>query len=240
MKIALLGYGKMGKAIESVAVERGHEILLKINADNLDDLTQENLSIADVAIEFSTPKHVFSNIEISLNAGTPIVVGTTDWYDQQQAVYAQVKKFNGTFLAASNFSVGVNVFFEINRRLAELMVNQSSYTAKIEEIHHKEKLDSPSGTAITLAEEIVQQNSIYSAWENDPSKKKDTLEIVSYREPEVPGTHEITYDSNIDRISIKHEAKNRKGFALGAVLAAEFIQTKKGIFTMQDVLKINP
>lgn len=237
MKFALLGYGKMGKSIESIAVERGHEVVLKINADNLEDLTQENLSVADVAIEFSAPEHVLSNIGISLKVGTPIVVGTTGWYDQQEAVYKQVKEFNGTFLAASNFSVGVNIFFEINRRLAELMANQNSYTATIEEIHHTEKLDSPSGTAITLADGIIQQMGSYSSWENNPSEKKEVLEIVSFREPNIPGTHEITYDSDIDQISIKHEAKNRKGFALGAVLAAEFIQAKKGIFTMKDVLK---
>ena len=237
MKFALLGYGKMGKSIESIAVERGHEVVLKINADNLEDLTQENLSVADVAIEFSAPEHVLSNIGISLKVGTPIVVGTTGWYDQQEAVYKQVKEFNGTFLAASNFSVGVNIFFEINRRLAELMANQNIYTAAIEEIHHTEKLDSPSGTAITLADGIIQQMGSYSSWENNPSEKKEVLEIVSFREPNIPGTHEITYDSNIDQISIKHEAKNRKGFALGAVLAAEFIQAKKGIFTMKDVLK---
>ena len=237
MKFALLGYGKMGKSIESIAVERGHEVVLKINADNLEDLTQENLSVADVAIEFSAPEHVLSNIGISLKVGTPIVVGTTGWYDQQEAVYKQVKEFNGTFLAASNFSVGVNIFFEINRRLAELMANQNSYTATIEEIHHTEKLDSPSGTAITLADGIIQQMGSYSSWENNPNEKKEVLEIVSFREPNIPGTHEITYDSDIDQISIKHEAKNRKGFALGAVLAAEFIQAKKGIFTMKDVLK---
>ena len=237
MKFALLGYGKMGKSIESIAVERGHEVVLKINADNLEDLTQENLSVADVAIEISAPEHVLSNIGISLKIGTPIVVGTTGWYDQQEAVYKQVKEFNGTFLAASNFSVGVNIFFEINRRLAELMANQNIYTAAIEEIHHTEKLDSPSGTAITLADGIIQQMGSYSSWENNPSEKKEVLEIVSFREPNIPGTHEITYDSNIDQISIKHEAKNRKGFALGAVLAAEFIQAKKGIFTMKDVLK---
>ncbi|MFT6167120.1 MAG: 4-hydroxy-tetrahydrodipicolinate reductase [Vicingaceae bacterium] len=237
MKIALLGYGKMGKAIEIIAVERGHEIVLKINADNIKDLTIENLKVADVAIEFSTPEHVISNISTSLKAGTPIVVGTTGWYDRQDDVYTQVKELDGTFLAASNFSVGVNIFFEINRRLAELMANQNSYSSTIKEIHHTEKLDSPSGTAITLADEIILQNTTYSSWKNSPSEKKDALEIISIREPQVPGTHEVTYDSDIDQISIKHEAKNRKGFALGAVLAAEFIQPKKGIFNMQDVLK---
>tara|TARA_R110000868_G_scaffold405749_2_gene685514 strand:+ start:51 stop:767 length:717 start_codon:yes stop_codon:yes gene_type:complete len=237
MKIALLGYGKMGKAIESIAIERGHEIVLKINANNNNDLTIENLKAADVAIEFSTPEHVLSNIDIALKAGTPIVVGTTGWYNHQDGVHKQVKELDGTFLSASNFSVGVNIFFEINRRLAELMANQRSYTSKIEEIHHTEKLDSPSGTAITLADEIIIQSSMYSSWENNPNEKNDTLEIASFREPEVPGTHEVIYDSDIDQISIKHEAKNRKGFALGAVLAAEFIQPKKGIFNMQDVLK---
>ncbi len=237
MKIALLGYGKMGKAIESIAIERGHEVVLKINSRNLETLTIQNLKTADVAIEFSTPDYVLSNIKICLQAGTPIAVGTTGWHGNKTEVYSQVKKLNGSFLAASNFSIGVNIFFELNRRLAELMSNQESYTSEIQEIHHTEKIDSPSGTAITLAEEIINHNSTYSSWENKASTKKEAIEIISYREPDVPGTHEVTYSSNIDIISIKHQARNRKGFALGAVLAAEYIQTKKGIFSMQDVLK---
>ena len=240
MKIALLGYGKMGKAIESIAVERGHEVVLKINSKNLEALTVENLKLADVAIEFSNPERVLSNIKSCLQAGTPIAVGTTGWYENKNEVYHQVKELDGSFLAASNFSIGVNLFFEVNRRLAELMSQQESYSSEIKEIHHTEKLDSPSGTAISLAEEIIQHNSAYSFWENRPSEKKEALEIRSYREPEVPGTHEVIYHSDIDTISIKHQAKNRKGFALGAVLAAEFIYTEKGIFSMQDVLKTNP
>ena len=237
MKIALLGYGKMGQAIESIAIERGHEVVMKINSRNFETLTTENLKAADVAIEFSTPDHVLSNIKSCLEAGTPVAVGTTGWYENKDAVYNQVKKLNGSFLAASNFSVGVNIFFELNRKLAQLMSNQDSYTSEIQEIHHTEKIDSPSGTAITLAEEIINQNSTYSSWKNNTSDKNEAIEIVSFREPDVPGTHEVTYNSKIDSISIKHQAKNRKGFALGAVLAAEYIQTKKGIFSMQDVLK---
>jgi 4-hydroxy-tetrahydrodipicolinate reductase len=237
MKIAILGYGKMGKAIEEIAVQRGHEVVLKINSHNKEELTLKNLKAADVAIEFSTPEYVLENINIALKAETPIAVGTTGWYDKRNEVHKAVQEQKGTFLAASNFSVGVNIFFEVNRRLAELMGNQDSYTAEMEEIHHTEKLDSPSGTAITLADDLIQRLPAYSNWENKVSDKKGILGITSIREPNVPGTHEVTYDSEVDKISIKHEAKSRKGFALGAVLAAEFIQTKKGIFTMQDVLK---
>ena len=237
MKIALLGYGKMGKAIESVALERGHEVVLKINSSNLCDLTKEKLQKVDVAIEFSIPEQALANIELCLQAGTPVAVGTTGWSDSKEFVYEQVRKSNGSFLSASNFSVGVNVFFEINRRLAELMGNHKSYTSEIQEIHHTEKLDSPSGTAITLADEIIKSNDLYSHWENEANENMEVLEIISHRESGVSGTHKVTYDSDIDRISIKHEAKNRKGFALGALLAAEYIYTKKGIFTMHDVLK---
>lgn len=237
MKIAILGYGKMGKAIEEIAVDRGHEVILKVNSQNKEQLTVENLKTADVAIEFSTPEHVLENIDIALEARTPIAVGTTGWYDKRDQVHQNVKDQDGTFLAASNFSVGVNIFFEVNKRLAELMGNQDSYSAEMEEIHHTEKLDSPSGTAITLAEDLIDRMPQYSSWENKAGDKKDVLAITSVREPGVPGTHEVTYHSEIDKISIKHEAKSRKGFALGAVLAAEFIQTKKGIFNMQDVLK---
>ena len=237
MKIAILGYGKMGKAIERIALERGHTICLKLNSANLDELTTENLSKADVAIEFSTPDNVLANINLSLKAGTPIAIGTTGWYNKQDEVYKKVEAVNGCLLAASNFSVGVNIFFELNRKLAQLMKNQPNYTAEIQEIHHTEKLDSPSGTAITLAEDLIQSSSIYTHWQNSANENKDSLEIKSFREPEVPGTHEINYDSDIDSIRIIHEAKNRNGFALGAVLAAEYIHNKKGIFTMQDVLK---
>jgi 4-hydroxy-tetrahydrodipicolinate reductase len=237
MKIALLGYGKMGKAIEIIALERGHEVVLKINSSNISDLTKENLQKIDVAIEFSTPEQVLANIELCLQAGTPVAVGTTGWSDSKELVYEQVKKSNGSFLSTSNFSVGVNIFFEINRRLAELMGNHKSYTSEIQEIHHTEKLDSPSGTAITLADEIIKSNDSYSHWENEANENTEVLEIISHRESGVSGTHKVTYDSDIDRISIKHEAKNRKGFALGALIAAEYIYTKKGIFTMQDVLK---
>ncbi|MFB1023365.1 MAG: 4-hydroxy-tetrahydrodipicolinate reductase [Vicingaceae bacterium] len=237
MKIALLGYGKMGKSIEIIALERGHEVVLKISSSNISDLTKESLQKIDVAIEFSTPEQVLTNIKLCLQAGTPVAVGTTGWSDSKELVYEQVKKSNGSFLSTSNFSVGVNIFFEINRRLAELIGNHKSYTSEIQEIHHTEKLDSPSGTAITLADEIIKSNDSYSHWENEANDNMKVLEIISHRESGVSGTHTVTYDSDIDRISIKHEAKNRKGFALGALLAAEYIYTKKGIFTMQDVLK---
>lgn len=236
MKIALIGYGKMGKAIEEIATSRGHEICLKINSSNIAELTQENISKADVAIEFSSPANALTNIKTCLNAGTPVAVGTTGWYEEKENVYMEVEQLDGSFLAASNFSIGVNLFFELNKKLAQLMRKHSNYTAEIQEIHHTEKLDSPSGTAITLAEDLIEGSAIYTKWQNNLTEEKNILEIKSFREPQVPGTHEITYDSNIDSISITHEAKNRIGFALGAVLAAEFIHNKKGIFTMQDVL----
>lgn len=237
MKIALLGYGKMGKAIEQAALDRGHEILLKITSQNLEEFNKENLQQVDVAIEFSAPEYALLNIEKCLQFGIPIAVGTTGWNKHEDAINKKVNELNGSFLAASNFSVGVNIFFEINRRLAELMGNQRSYSTEIQEIHHTEKLDSPSGTAITLAEGILEKHSTYNKWVNESNESKDALEIISFREPGVPGTHEVSYSSDIDKITIKHEANNRKGFALGAVLAAEYIHNKKGIFTMQDVLK---
>jgi len=236
MKIAIIGYGKMGKAIEKIALERNHEIVLKITSKNQADLNVKNLSQVDVAIEFSIPENAAKNISICFDANTPVAVGTTAWYNEFNAVELECKQKAGSLLTATNFSIGVNILFEINKKLASLMSKRTDYSAQIQEIHHTEKLDSPSGTAITLAEGVLNEHQAYDGWVNEASEDKKKLEIVSYREPNVPGTHEVSFESSIDKISIKHRAKNREGFALGAVLAAEFIKDKKGIFTMEDVL----
>ncbi|NRR90562.1 4-hydroxy-tetrahydrodipicolinate reductase [Winogradskyella undariae] len=232
MKIALLGYGRMGKSIEAIAIERNHSIVLKVS--NTD--SNEDFSDADVAIDFSIPTAAVSNIKKALDAGVPVISGTTGWLDQYDDVVDYCNSKNGTFLYASNFSLGVNIFFEINKRLSELMSGFNEYTTEIEEIHHTQKLDAPSGTAITLAEEIIAQTN-YKNWTlEDP--KSNEIHIDAKRIEGVPGTHEITYNSEIDSISIKHTAHSRQGFAMGAVIAAEWIKDKKGIFTMKDVLNI--
>jgi len=238
MKIAIIGYGKMGKAIESIALERGHEISLKVDSSNSGSISSKDLESSDVAIEFSRPENAVSNIKMCVEAKTPIVVGTTGWYDEYDAVSDLVKANDTALLAATNFSVGVNIFFELNKKLAAMMEPQKDYRSMITEIHHLQKLDSPSGTAITLAEGIIEKHSGYKQWENDVPQDPSTLAILSEREAEVPGTHIIEYSSDIDEISISHKAKNRKGFALGAVLAAEYIHGKSGIYQMKDVLNI--
>ncbi|MGJ8549166.1 4-hydroxy-tetrahydrodipicolinate reductase [Winogradskyella wichelsiae] len=232
MKIALLGYGRMGKSIEAIAVERNHSIVLKVsNTDANYDLTN-----ADVAIDFSIPTAAVSNIKKALDAGVPVISGTTGWLDEYDAIVAYCNSKNGTFLYASNFSLGVNIFFEINKRLSELMSGFSEYTTKIEEIHHTQKLDAPSGTAITLAEEIIAKTD-YNNWTLEHPNNHE-IHIDAKRIEGVPGTHEITYNSEIDSISIKHTAHSRQGFAMGAVIAAEWIKDKKGVFSMKDVLNI--
>ena len=239
MKIAILGYGKMGKVIERIALERGHEIGLKITSSNLEELTKENIENQDVAIDFSVPSNAVDNIKLCLNSHLPIVVGTTGWYDDFEAIKTECKEKNGALLTATNFSVGVNLFFELNRKLAQLMNSRKEYSAKIDEIHHTEKLDSPSGTAISLADDLINQHDNYTNWENQKTADNSTsLSIISEREPDVKGTHIISYESEVDKISIEHFAKNRDGFGLGAVLAAEFIHQKTGIFNMQDVLNL--
>lgn len=234
MKIALLGYGKMGKIIEQVAVDRGHEIVCRVNS-NADDV---DLGTPDVAIDFSTPSAAASNIYRCFEANTPVVVGTTGWYDQFPAIEAEALKNDKALFYATNFSVGVNIFFELNKQLARVMNRFEEYDPSMVETHHCEKLDAPSGTAITLGEGIIDQLERKNTWLNDAAFKEDELTILSRREPDVPGTHEITYSSPIDEISIKHEAKNRMGFATGAVLAAEWLVGKTGVFTMRDLLKI--
>jgi len=235
MKIALLGYGKMGHVIEEIALKRGHEIVLKINDQNLGDLTQDNIKKAEVAIEFSNPESAVSNILFCLNENIPVVCGTTGWLSELKKIEEQCHKMNGSFLYASNFSIGVNIFFEINKKLAALMKPHTSYNVSLEEIHHTQKKDAPSGTAITLAEQIIGTGK-KSNWINSETENEKELSIISKRINEVPGTHSVKYFSAVDDIEIIHTAHNRKGFAEGAVLAAEFIVDKKGIFSMKDVL----
>lgn len=240
MKIALIGYGKMGKAIEEIALQRGHEIVAKIDVSHpITELAEKDI---DVAIEFTRPDAAVGNILFCMDHQIPVVVGTTAWNHEFSKVKEVLEVKNGALLYASNFSVGVNIFFEINRRLAKLMNPQTDYTASIEEIHHLQKLDAPSGTAVSIANDLLKNLDPLENWklgeEHVPTVEKNELAITSFRQPDVPGTHVVRYTSEVDTIEIKHEAHNRKGFALGAVLAAEFLKGKKGIFTMSDVLKI--
>jgi len=241
MKIALLGYGKMGKIIEKIAISRKHEIVLTIDHDTLDDLTVENLQKADVVIEFTMPASVLGNIKHCFNAGVPIVVGTTGWYDQIPEIKQLCQESNSTLLYGSNFSVGVNIFFHVNRLLAKVMNNYPYYDVQVEEIHHTQKLDSPSGTAITIAEGILENLETKSEWVNvlttddksdDDAVSNNQLLIESLRIDSVPGTHTVIYDSEVDTIEFKHTAHNRNGFALGAVLAAEWLHNKKGFYSV--------
>ncbi len=237
MKIALIGYGKIGREIEKILLERNHEVTLKIDIDNLQDFSLQNLRNADVAIDFSTPDSAFNNIIKCFEAGIPIVCGTTGWLDKYDEVIKTCRKQNGTFFYASNYSIGVNLFFKLNNYLAELMNKHNEYNVEIEEIHHVHKLDAPSGTAISLAEGIINKLDRKENWKLNESKEKNTLCIQAKRENEVPGIHKIKYDSDVDYIEIVHTAKSRKGFAYGAVLAAEFISDKKGVFSMEDIMK---
>jgi len=235
MNIALLGYGKMGKEIESIALQRGHRIVLKVSGNNANTFSLEELKKADVAIEFSTPHTVIKNIKQCFDARVPIVVGATGWYNSFKEIETECKQKNGTLFHATNFSLGVNVFMKVNSYLAELMNKYDSYNVEMEEIHHIHKLDKPSGTAITLANRIIEKISRknnYSITDKDP----ETIFIKDVREGEVPGTHIVKYTSDVDDIEIMHKAHNRKGFALGAVIAAEYIKSKKGIFTMNDLV----
>jgi len=236
MKIALLGYGKMGHTIEKIALGRNHEVILKINDENLEDLTIENIRKADVAIEFTNPDSAVKNILFCLQNHVPVVCGTTGWLDKLDFIKDKCKELNGAFLYASNYSIGVNIFFEINKKLAALMNPHAAYNVAIEEIHHTHKKDAPSGTAITLAEQVIGVSNKKNKWVNDRTEDHDQLSIISKRIDEVPGTHSVKYSSSIDDIEIIHTAHNRDGFAEGAVLAAEFIIGKKGIFSMKDVL----
>jgi 4-hydroxy-tetrahydrodipicolinate reductase len=238
MNIALIGYGKMGKAIEKIAEERGHSVVLICNSEL--SVQHADFSNVEMAIEFSQPKLVVNHILFCLERNIPIIVGTTGWNDNLTFIQEKIKKLDGSLLHASNFSIGVNIFFELNKKLARLISGKKDYKASIEEIHHLQKLDAPSGTAITLADGIIENNVDYKSWvlgrDEVPSTNNNQLSLTSYRLPDVPGTHTINYTSEIDTISISHEAHSRKGFALGAVIAAEFLEGKKGEFQMNDVL----
>lgn len=240
MKIALIGYGKMGKIIEGIAISRGHSITGKSSRTNpIDSIDFSNV---DVAIEFTAPDFAVSHIEHCVNNQTPVVVGTTAWNEQLPYVKDYVTQNQGSLLYASNFSVGVNIFFDLNRRLAQLMAPNQEYTGHIEEVHHLQKLDAPSGTAVSLANDVILENENLSSWihkENTtPNTQPGQLGVTSFRKDGVPGTHSVTYQSTIDTIQMTHTAHSREGFALGAVIAAEWILHKKGIFTMQDVIKL--
>lgn len=242
MKIALLGYGKMGQIIERFALERGHEVVLKINSTNQEDLNVANLSKADVAIDFSIPDAAIGNIYLCFEANVPIVVGSTGWYGQLQEVKNECLSSNNTLLYGSNFSIGVNIFFHINQVLAKVMNNYPAYDVQVEEIHHTQKLDSPSGTAMTIAEGIIEELDSKKEWVNelvgnpfDEVIKKEQVLIESHRIENVPGTHTVVYSSEVDDIEIKHTAHNRAGFALGAIVAAEWLQNKQGFYNIADI-----
>lgn len=230
MKIALLGYGRMGKVIERIALERGHEIVLRKNAED----TFDGLENADVAIDFSIPDAAVENITACLNNNVPVVSGTTGWLEHYHNMVELCEQKQGAFIYGSNFSLGVNIFFELNTHLAKMMSNLKQYKVSMNEIHHLQKLDAPSGTAISLANDIIA-NSDYSSWALE-NAKEDEIHIDAIREEGIPGTHSVFYDSEVDSIEIKHTAHSREGFAFGAVVAAEWLYGKKGIYTMKDVL----
>ena len=238
MRIALVGYGKMGKAIEEIAVNRGHEIVLKIDEYNLSDFSKKNIAAANVAIEFTGPHSAYDNVKKALEFDIPIVCGSTGWLEKLDEIKKLCTDRNGSFIYASNFSVGVNIFFEINKKLAALMVLQKDYEVQVTEVHHTRKKDAPSGTAITIAELILENLKRKRTWVNHISDNVEDLEIISERIDPAPGIHKVKYSSAVDDIEIVHTAHSRQGFALGAVLAAEFIQDKKGIFSMKDVLSL--
>lgn len=235
MNIAIIGYGKMGKVIEKMAIQRGHTISAKISSKDTGFCT-DDLSNADVAIEFSVPKAALSNMEVCFNAHVPVIVGTTGWMDSLAQVTSSCNSKNGGLFYASNFSIGVNIFFQVNTLLAKLMNPQNSYEISMEEIHHTQKLDSPSGTALTLANQITANVNRKSSWVEADKGTENEIAITAKRIANTPGTHIITYENEIDKIEISHEAKGREGFALGAIIAAEFMLGKKGIYGMKDLL----
>ena len=237
MRLALIGYGKMGKTIERIALSRGHEIVSIIDVDNTDDFESEAFRSADVAIEFTAPQVALSNYRRAFAAGVAVISGTTGWTEELPALKAEIEKDGHTLFWASNFSLGVNIFMKANRYLAEIMNNFPDFDVEITEIHHTQKLDAPSGTAITLAEDILEKLDRKTNRVKETAKNPDELAIKSIREGQVPGTHTITYTSDVDNISITHEANSREGFALGAVVAAEFTAGKKGFLGMSDLMR---
>jgi 4-hydroxy-tetrahydrodipicolinate reductase len=238
MNIALIGYGKMGKAIEEIAISRGHSVVVKFNSQN--PLESSQLRTTDVAIEFSQPDLALKHIKLCADGQIPIVVGTTAWEEHLPEIINHIDKREASLIYSSNFSIGVNLFFEMNKHLARLMNDKTDYLASITEIHHTQKIDAPSGTAVTLAKDLISNHPTYSSWKltgKSENMEKSDLPISAIREENVPGTHLISYTSEIDTLTIEHQAHNRKGFALGAVIAAEFIHKKQGVYTMSDILK---
>lgn len=238
MNIAIFGYGRMGKEIEKLALERSHNVILRIDENNIKSINKDNFKEVDVVVEFSTPENAFNNINLCLDNNVPVVSGTTGWLKDIDKIIERCNSENKTFFYASNYSLGVNILFKLNNYLAQIMDNFPAYSVKIEETHHTQKIDAPSGTAITLAEGIIANNERVNNWDKEETDSKDSIPIKSIREGSVPGNHKIIYESSFDKIMVEHDAKSRKGFALGAVLAAEFIIGKKGYFTMNDLLNI--
>jgi len=238
MNIALIGYGRMGKEIERIALSRGHKIVLTIDVDNLGDFTPENIKKADVAIAFTIPDSAVNNYFKCFYSGVPVVSGTTGWLDRWDYVVNYCNEKESAFFYASNFSVGVNIFFELNKQLARMMKSFDQYKPEMPEVHHTRKLDSPSGTAISLAEDLIAENGSLNGWVNEHSDDNQKLSIVSVREGDVPGIHTIKYDSEVDFIEITHSAYSRAGFAMGAVVAAEFLAGKQCIYSMKNLMKL--
>jgi len=235
MKVAIIGYGKMGHEIEQVLLSRGHSVALIIDQDNAHDLCAEKLAEVDVAIEFTTPTTAYSNVRTCIECGTPVVSGTTGWHDKLEELQALCREKGSSMIWSSNYSLGVNITFRLNRYLAELMNRFEGYNVAIEEIHHTQKKDAPSGTAISLANDILERVERKQGWVNEPTEEEDAIAITSLREGTVPGTHTVTYLSEDDKIEIKHTLFSRRALALGAVVAAEFVATRKGVFTIDDL-----
>lgn len=238
MKLALIGYGKMGKAIEEIAIKRGHQVSLKIDQPNLDEFTKENMAGIDAAIEFTSPHSAFENVKKCIDFGIPVICGSTGWTERLEEMKKYCEVNNGAFIYSSNYSIGVNIFFEVNKKLASLMASHDDYEVILEETHHTQKKDAPSGTAISLAEQVLEHVKRKKKWVNELSDNPSDLEIISQRVDPAPGTHSVKYSSVIDNIEIIHTAHNRTGFATGAVVAAEFLKDKKGFFTMKEVLHL--
>ena len=237
MKVAIIGYGKMGHEIEQVLLSRGHSVALLIDQDNAHDLCAEKLAEVDVAIEFTTPTTAYSNVRTCIDCATPVVSGTTGWHDKLEELQALCRERGSSMIWSSNYSLGVNITFRLNRYLAELMNRFDAYNVAIEEIHHTQKKDAPSGTAISLANDILERVERKQKWANEPTEESDAIEITSLREGTVPGTHTVTYLSEDDKIEIKHTLFSRRALALGAVVAAEFVATRKGVFTIDDLFE---
>ncbi len=237
MRVALIGYGKMGHIIEALLVKRGHEISFTIDKDNVHELTQILPANTDVCIEFTNPEAAFNNLNILIDNGLPVVCGSTGWYSKLPEIHQKVIDRNTSFVAATNFSIGVNIFIEAAKNLAGLIKKYEDYRPAIRETHHTEKKDAPSGTAITLSEEVVSVLPNYEGYKLNSDDNENMIPIYAFREANIPGTHELIFNNGIDEISLKHIAFNREGFAMGAVIAAEYIHDKKGIFTISEILK---